>query len=297
MNASRLIRRCLGASLAVILLTSAHAQEDDFSDGNDSGWTRFAPLGPFGGTSYSVTGGVYRLACDPSPDSGSFGPARCASLRMDRIYSTFLVMVDIVDFDPAEDAALGILARIQPNPGPGTTSGYSFTYQVQDQDVQLSRVTGEAPTGLAGSPAVTLEAGGHYRMVLFGIGSYLEGRIYDMANPGVPLITNSATDETYSQGTCGGVVFSDSNTRTSGAFDNYSANDGTQPVPDIAVGGGSVSVTWPVAAGLAHNLYTSPNLTQWTPAGGLIYEDGLAVYTEPVNPATRRKFYRLQLGP
>jgi len=239
------------------------------------------------------------MACNPSQNPLTQGPARCGALRLDRIYSNFLVMVDIVDFDPAEDAAVGILARIQPNAGAGAVNGYAFTFQVQDQDVQISRVTGEAPTALAGSPAVSspLVPGGNYRMVFFGLGDYLEGRIYDMANPGVPLVTNSATDATYTQGTCGIVVFSDTNTRTSGAFDNYSASDGTRPAPDIAMGDGVVRVSWPAAAYLAHDLHLSSDLVEWIRATELIYEDGRAVFTDPVNPGMPRKFFRLKLGP
>ena len=77
----------VGVVVGVILGVPAAAQSDvgvvnaGINDGNDDGWSRFTPLDPFGGTAISVSGGVYRLACEPSPNAEAFGPARCGSLR------------------------------------------------------------------------------------------------------------------------------------------------------------------------------------------------------------------------
>ena len=131
----------------------------------------------------------------------------------------------------------------------------------------------------------------------FGIGNQLEGRIYDMANPAEPLVIATATDDAYTQGMSGLVVFSATNERASGGFDNFSVSDGTKPVPDVAVENNVVSVSWPVAAGLAHGLYSSGDLVEWIRVTDLVYGEVRAAHTEPLLPDAAPKFFRLQLGP
>ncbi len=58
-------------NLLLLSCMPASAQTDDFEDGNDTGWTRFAPLAPLGVTSYTFPGGGYRLSCNPSPNVAS----------------------------------------------------------------------------------------------------------------------------------------------------------------------------------------------------------------------------------
>lgn len=283
--------------LFFLLLASARGQDDDFNDGNDTGWTRFAPLGALGGTSYSVSGGTYRLACNASPNATSYGPARCGSLRADRLYSTFCTTVDIVDYNPGEDTAMGILARIQPDPAPGAVNGYAFTFQGKTNDVEINRVTGEAPSNLSGSPDVTLQPGHSYRMVFFGIGTHLEGRIYDGSDLTNPLVTAQGSDDTYAEGMCGLLIFSSSNTRASAAFDNYSAGDGKLPPPAItALNGTDVSVSWETSRGLCHTLETSTDLMSWMAADGLTYSGGRTIYSATITPAVPARFFRLRLG-
>ena len=297
MNPLRRLIFCLQILTAGYLSGIGRAQDDNFDDGNDTGWTRFAPLGPLGGTSYSVSGGSYKLACDPSPNESQYGPARCGALRIDRDYSQFLVMVDFKDWVATEDSSIGVLARIQPGPAPGAVNGYSFTWQSKDGDVQISRITGEVPTNISGSTDLVLPEGGTYRLVFFGNGSHLEGRIYDMSNPAVPLITTVATDETYAEGICGIVLFADENTRTSASFDNYSASDGTPPLADIVLVNNVVRVSWPTARGLVYDLLSSTDLVEWWPVGGLTYQNGRTVASEQVLPGVSSKFFRLGFGP
>ena len=107
-----------GALIGNISLGSpCPAQTDDFNDNNDGGWTRFNPLTI---ASYSAAGGAYRISSPASPDPDNFGAARAASLRQDVVYADFCVMVDIVAYDEFLPQAMGIMARIQPNPTPGT---------------------------------------------------------------------------------------------------------------------------------------------------------------------------------
>ncbi len=148
MKNSCLFRSTVAAT--IVLLSSpgaATAQTDDFDDGNDAGWVRFEPLAPFGGTTIGVSDGKYFLTCQSSPNAPEFGPARCGAL-LPEVYQTFLVMVDINDFDPADDTSAGILARIQPGAGPGNVNGYSFTYQAKDKDVHDDSKTTTLPISL-----------------------------------------------------------------------------------------------------------------------------------------------------
>lgn len=281
---------------SVLLTTTAGAQSDDFNDLNDTGWTRYKPLADLGAASasYTITGGTYRIASTES-QLGAAGPARAGATRPE-LYSTFCVMVDLVDWNPAEDSSFGILARIS-SIGLGTTNGYAFTFQGQDNDVQISRIDGEAPTSLSGSPPVTLTPGGDYRMVFFGIGGQLEGRIYDMADPLVPLVIATGTDTTYAGGTCGLVVFSDTNTATSATFDNYLANNGVITPPALTISNGELELTWDVENSLAHTLESSIDLDTWSPLATLGAEDGKFLYYEPFGGfSSPAAYFRLRLG-
>ena len=300
MNLNNLLRHSLPALFIALSAVSSNAQTDDFNDGNDAGWTKYEPLetpGIGGSSGISVISGAYALSCEPSPNAAAFGPSRAGSLRQGTGYSTFCVSVDIVNWNPAEDSSMGVLARLQPNPGLGATNGYSFTYQGQDGDVQISRVTGETPVRVGNSPSVTLTPGQSYRMVFFGIGSYLEGRIYDSSDLANPIITASGTDSAYTQGTCGLVVFSDSNTRCSASFDNYSAGPGTPPPLSVSLNGGTLAVSWNSAAGLCHSLETTTDFLNWSALFGFTAAGGRTTYSEALDPILPAKFYRLRLGP
>lgn len=243
-------------------VSPCHAQSDDFDDNNDSGWTRFNPLGI---ASFTTTGGAYRITSPASPIPASYGAARAASHHQDRIYSDFCVVVDIVAYDEYLPQAIGIIARVEDDPGPGDTQGYTFTYQPTENDVQISRITGEQPTEVGSAvvlpflpdPDTTL------RLVLFGNGSYLEGRIYDASDLLQPLAVTSGDDSTYPTGTCG-VVVSDFSTASDSpvdaTFDNYVANDGAAPKLHIVnAPPNGVTLSWPDSA-LCWQLQTSTNL-------------------------------------
>ena len=218
------------AATCVLLLTMASAafgQTDDFNDGNDAGWTRFNPIGT---GSYSLPAGGYRIATAASPNAAAFGPGRSGALRQEVVYGRFHLSVDIVGWDGAQDASLGLLARVQPNPQAGALSCYAVTFNTQDSDFGIERVTGEQPTNLGGYARFTAVAGRPYRLVFAGIGSRLEAHLYDLTAPAVPVASRVVEDSTWATGTCGLVVFSDSNEAVAGTFDNFSAAE-SAPVP------------------------------------------------------------------
>lgn len=282
------------------------AQTDDFNDGDDAGWTRLAPLAAAGGTTYSFENGAYKMACLPSPNPSAFGPARMASFRADAVYTEFCVAVDITGWDPAEDTSLGILARIQAAPGPGTTSGYALTWQGNDQDLEINRVTGEVPARITpgGLPipgdSLGIDPAQTYRMVFFGTGNYLEGRIYHLDNLAVPLIVATATDATFASGINGLIIFGDLNTRVSATFDNFRADSGETP-PPLAMQmspSGDLRLSWPLEEALCWRFEASETLDSWQPAEPAHVEGETAVLELSgwTLRAVPRRFFRFAKG-
>jgi len=127
------------------------AQEDNFNDNLDNGWSRYNPIGV---ASFSLLNGAYRIRTAPSPDATIFGPGRAGSLLLGTNYGDFFyVSVDLVNWDDTLRQSVGLLARIG-SPGAGQTTGYAFTWDrgnasATSGDVDISRIDGEVPTGVA----------------------------------------------------------------------------------------------------------------------------------------------------
>jgi len=227
----------IGAMLAG-LSSAARAQSDDFNDGNDAGWTHYDPLAGVGAPGqWTFPGGAYRIRAAVSPAPGTAGPSRAGSLRLDQSYTDFRATVDLATFDNSHDQAIGLFARAT-QPGLGTTNGYAFTYAVTG-GVNLTRVTGEAPTDLGQAP-VLLNPAKSYRLVFAGQGPALTGQVFDLSAPTVPLATVSAVDATYAGGSTGLVVFDNTDSRVGSlgadaTFDNFSAAPFVAPEPGAAV--------------------------------------------------------------
>src|SRR2546427_6883239 len=112
--------------------------------------------------------------------------------------------------DDTLDQAFGILARLE-NVGPGTTIGYVFTYQELDHKVSISSITNEAASDLpATSTSITLFRTNSYRFVFTGQGTNFEGRIYQLPDTDNPIIAVSGSDDKYSNGIGGLLVFDNS---------------------------------------------------------------------------------------
>jgi hypothetical protein len=289
--------RWLMIFLLPMITLQGWGQSDDFNDGNDSGWTRLDAIGqvlgsPFAG--YQVQSGLYRLSCDPTPDP-QLGPARLASYRADRIYSSFVVVVDVVSWDNTLDQALGILARVQAAPGPGAVNGYSLNYQPGDFDIEINRLEDEVPTNLV-RLGLNLPPGESYRFVFCGQGDQLQAAVFNLAEPLLPLVVLAATDGTYEAGFCGLFAF-DASSQGDGAvsatFDSYSAGPGMAPRLAFRRMAGDFTVHWPRLSGAWH-LRSSADLLTWEPVtmGGMVSGTELS-YTAPFSGA---RFYRLGEG-
>ena len=223
-------RRALTALAVALLLLgtpSARGQTDNFNDGNDAGWTRYSPIPGAGAAMFSFPNGGYRILAPP-PDTAMFGPARAGSVRNDGTYTQFHVSVDLVDWNNTLDQAIGVLGRVT-NVGLGTTNGYALTYDTDGDDLDMSRVTGENPTGI-GTANVTLDPALDYRLVFEGNGDQLRGAVYLLTDLVTPLAQVTATDATHASGATGLVVFDNAGAIGADAtFDNYVA--GVVPEP------------------------------------------------------------------
>jgi hypothetical protein len=227
---------CFALGVLALASTGRAAQiTDDFNDQNDTAnpaWSHYAPLG---GT-YSFPGGnTYRLQAPTSPSPGTVGPGRVASYLNNSNFSTFSISIDVVDWDNTgtpNDQDFGLLARLN-SVGPATTTGYALTYSPTGHTMDLSRITGEQPTGLGNAP-LTLDPSKDYRLVFTGVGNTFTGTVYDLADLATPLQTLTRTDpnNTYTNGFPGLLVFDNSGTHTGDAtFDNFSATDTIAPEP------------------------------------------------------------------
>ena len=209
-----LATQLLLCSALVSLPAAARAQNDDFSSGNDAGWTRYDPIAPFGiSTTYSFPPGGYRIAA-PGTGDPAVGPGRAGSLREDQTYTRFQVSVDITNWDTSHPQAVGLLSRVT-DPGLLTTDGYALTYSTVDRTLDLSRMDNAFLTPLASAP-VAASAATSLRLLFVGVGTSLEGEVLDAANPAAPLASLRADDAHYDHGVNGLFVL-DSGDGTHGA--------------------------------------------------------------------------------
>jgi len=108
------------------------------------------------------------------------------------------------------DQAFGILARLE-NVGAGHDNRVRVYYQELDHTVSISIINNEAASDLpATSTPITLFRTNSYRFVFTGQGTNFEGRIYQFPDTDNPIITVSGSDDTYSNGIGGLLVFDNS---------------------------------------------------------------------------------------
>lgn len=283
------------------------AQSYDFNNGNDTGWTRYDPLGPplpFGPQAvFSFPNGAYRIQTPPSPAPGlppaGYGPGRAGSVITGANYTDFYVAVDVLAFDAETDQAFGILARVS-NAGLGSLNCYAFTWETGN-DLDISVVEGEVPLRqIETDPGrVVLETAKDYRFVFIGKGDKFEARIYELPNVTTPIITATGTDSTYPSGGVGLVVYDNSDLRnniTDATFDNFVAQVAESPKMTISLNSfGEAEVRWLADSG-PFRLQSStrvPNAS-WLDVDPALISDALPykVYLEGTD-AARTKIFRL----
>jgi hypothetical protein len=308
----RLHALSIGIGLAgmAILPGTLLAQSDDFEDNNDTGWTRYDPIGSHPQlpdiATFTVTGGKYRIQTAPSPDPGSLGPGRSGSLREDVIYTDFYVQVDLVDWDEALDQSVGIMGRITQT-GLGTTDGYAMTYNFGGDDIDITRFTDEDPNGgnlsVTGNDSVVLEKGKSYRLVFWGKGPTLGARVYELSDLETPLADITGTDATYPSGICGLIVYdntSAANGTTDATFDNYFAAEVQPPKLELVdLFFNALQLHWPGDAAAFKLEWTDKlpaTATEWTEISedSIVYASDIDRFIYQFDSSEGTKFFRLR---
>jgi hypothetical protein len=213
----------------------ATAQSYDFDNGNDSGWTRYDPISESGlggvATWTFPNGNSYRIQTAPSPLPGTVGPGRAGSVVTEFTYASFYISVDIVNWDPTLDQAIGVMGRVS-EIGLGTTDGYAMTYSVLDGNIDITRFTNEDPNGgglsVTGNNAFSLVSGRAYRFVFIGWGTQFTARVYELPDLTTPVADITGFDTMYSTGYSGLITYDNTsagNGRTDVTYDNFMALD------------------------------------------------------------------------
>lgn len=247
------LRKALSLFVFLIVpIGSSRGQTDDFDDGDDVGWMRQDSIGmilssPF--ASFTFPAGGCRITAGASPAPALIGPSRAASFRQDVVYDGRLFLsVDLRISDPFIQQSAGFLALVQPNPMPGAVSGYSLSFQPLTGDIVLNRIDNELPTRLGYADIEGL-AGDSLRLVLVTENGAFEAAVYNLADLVNPIARLSANDPTFSAGTAGLFVFSDTDDASGPVdviFDNYRANPLTLPQLRLdIVGESGFKLTWP----------------------------------------------------
>lgn len=289
----------------LIVGPSLLAQMDDFSDGNDTGWTRMNPLAGLGvgGTGvWSFPEGGYRIQAG-GVTATTYGPARVGSYLSGADYGQFYLTCDIVSWNNSLDQIFGLLARVG-GVGLGGTRGYAFTYATRAGrnpagELELLRVTAESGTDLPGADVdFTLQPGEKYRFVFTGNGSLFSGQVFNLTNLVTPLITISSTDATYASGQVGVFTYDNSSSEMNPVdvtFDNFFVD--SDPPPLLAVSRsipGTAIVSWPTSP-LGYVLEATPAFAPglWTEITTGIQQSGSRhFYVGDTGESPR--FYRLK---
>jgi hypothetical protein len=276
---------------------------DNFNDGDDTNpppaWVRYDPIGA---GSWSFPGGnSYRIQSAPSPDPATFGQGRAGSL-LPGSYNDFYVAADLVAWDDTIHQICGVMARIG-TPGPGTTTGYLFTHDRGNPssstggDMDIVRLDGEVPTSLptTGTDSIHLEPGKSYRFAFIGKGTNFTGMVYELPNTSVPVVTITATDDTYASGSVGLVVANNSSETgfdgpADATFDNFLATT-AEPRLAVTASAQGVILSWPM---IPFVLKSTPSLSSpsWSIISTGITQLGASnIYLPP--PTATPQFYRL----
>lgn len=184
----------LGAVAAVVLAGAAQAQvDDDFSSGEDSRWTHFDPLAPFGaGGTWSFPPGAYRMQAPASPDPGTLGPQRIFSYRtsIDPIGAGTIQSVEIHAWNPDFRTSIGLFVSLE-DIGVGTTDAvfaHIIVGGAGPDQIAIHRIDNEVVTLSISADLPDLSPDHNYRIGTKATGP---GRLFfaivDLADPSTIL--------------------------------------------------------------------------------------------------------------
>jgi hypothetical protein len=188
---------------AFVQLSFGQTFNDDFNDGNDTGWTRYNVLQQLGmpgtytfpgGNSYSIESPQHYI-----PAQAQFGGGRAGSIAGSTStgFDAFRLTVDVTDWNDGREYVFGPIARTT-TPGLGTTDGYLLILHATDHDFQLLRIEGEAPNSdELGTADIEMPADRDFRIVYSGVGTQLNAMVYNLADLSTPLGAFSVDASNY----------------------------------------------------------------------------------------------------
>ncbi|MEK3720218.1 family 43 glycosylhydrolase [Paenibacillus sp. FSL H8-0034] len=179
------------------------AVEDNFDDGNDTGWTKY------GGT-WTVSGGQYNVASNPG-----------AKALLDTNFTDLIYEADVT---PGSTGNAGLVFRVS-NPGTGTDAyqGYYAGLDVPNQKVLIGKANNNW-TSLA-TASMSLTANTKYHVKIFAQGDSIKVYVGDMATPKI-----SVTDSAYTRGSIGVRTFD-----SAAKFDNISVQSSRYETENLSV--------------------------------------------------------------
>lgn len=222
----------------------AFGQTDNFDDGDDVGWSRYDRTGT---ATFSFPQGGYRV-------EGVFaGTAPLVFSTRSQDYTNFFAAVDLVAWDDNTvtnaRSAIGLAFRAA-DIGPGTTRSLVayWTPAINGGGNRLFSIYyiwNDLPLTAVAATIVTLEPTRTYRMVVTGVGDFIEAKLYDLNDLTQPVAQigehlSGLGLESFGlpeSGKCGLFLFSRNNTTVTATYDNYVAAEldpATVPPPGTA---------------------------------------------------------------
>ena len=185
---------------------------DNFDDGNIDDWQMFDPIAFQLGEPHSraiPTDGAVRLDAPATPDP-ALGPTAFAMFRPELIFSDFDMSVDVLEDNSDKGTVYGLAARTQM---PfvsylllvGNTDPEVEPFPAGRNALSILRLDGVSEEGLAFEVLDEVyfdlpEEVEQLKLVFQGKDSNLSGELFDLANPGAPLVTVAGSDAAYATG-------------------------------------------------------------------------------------------------
>ncbi|UCD74123.1 MAG: hypothetical protein JSV91_10070 [Phycisphaerales bacterium] len=209
----------LAAMIAALVLTASGRAQllDDFSDGNDDGWTRFTVPPDLPWASWDASTYVYRLSVDDTKGLTPEGSAVASILDLtdDPEFWNGYWWATVVRETGNSTTVLFMRGGFEP------TRAYLFGWR-PDTGLFIGRVDGASITILAIDPTFVQYVGTEYVLEAGAIGSDLELRMWlpGQDRPEFPQV--STTDYYYASGANGIVAQAYSDGDLSATFDDVS---------------------------------------------------------------------------
>ena len=286
------MRKFLILLLGFVLPVLADDQSD-FSSAPDASWQRYDPraeasLSPTALFDFSVN--QCRIVAPPPTTieeyNAAIGYGRAGLLAPSVFINDAVASVDITAWNPTtinrylgtsfiDGTFIGVLTRVQAPVSRLAVNGYSASIIDMGPGsspggriglLQLMLITNEYNYyPLAGPMEFSLEPTHDYRLVLVSRGNKHTARLFDLANPAIPVaeIVGEDPNNSFPNGKTGIMILTDRPALADVTFDNFLAWDGTPPPLVIQPGGDpqTIALSSDLHRSMATRLESTTDLT------------------------------------